>query len=176
MEKERSETVLELLSATEMPTRGKKEPDGQAHAGNVIVGLLIGIDALGLPCVQMSGTLMAKPVPARSTVTLTPSDIGKQAVMVCEGGDLDRPIIIGLVQETAATFPQANSSVRLTEPITAKVDEEQVVLNAEKEIVLRCGKASITLTRAGKIIIRGAYLLSRSSGVNRIQGGSVQIN
>ena len=33
-----------------------------------------------------------------------------------------------------------------------------------------------TLTRAGKILIRGAYLLARSSGVNRIQGGSVQIN
>ena len=41
---------------------------------------------------------------------------------------------------------------------------------------LRCGKASITLTRAGKVLIRGAYLLSRSSGVNRIKGGSVQIN
>ena len=30
--------------------------------------------------------------------------------------------------------------------------------------------------RAGKVLIRGAYLLSRSSGVNRIKGGSVQIN
>ncbi|XXT19888.1 hypothetical protein WME94_57670 [Sorangium sp. So ce429] len=30
--------------------------------------------------------------------------------------------------------------------------------------------------RAGKILIRGEYLLVRASGVNRIQGGSVQIN
>jgi hypothetical protein len=58
----------------------------------------------------------------------------------------------------------------------ARVDGDRVVLSAEKEIVLQCGKASITLTRAGKILIRGAYLLARSSGVNRIQGGSVQIN
>jgi hypothetical protein len=50
------------------------------------------------------------------------------------------------------------------------------VLTGDKEIVLRCGKASITLTRAGKIIIRGAYLLNRSSGVNKIKGASVQIN
>jgi hypothetical protein len=42
--------------------------------------------------------------------------------------------------------------------------------------VLHCGKASITLTRAGKVIIRGEYVLARSSGVNRIVGGSVQIN
>ena len=44
------------------------------------------------------------------------------------------------------------------------------------QIVLRCGEASITLTRAGKVLIRGAYVLSRSSGTNRIQGGSVEIN
>ena len=35
---------------------------------------------------------------------------------------------------------------------------------------------NIMLTRAGKVLIRGAYLLSRSSGANRIKGGSVQIN
>jgi hypothetical protein len=49
-------------------------------------------------------------------------------------------------------------------------------VQAAEELVLRCGDASITLTRAGKIILRGTYLLSRSSGVNRIKGGSVQIN
>jgi len=54
-----------------------------------------------------------------------------------------------------------------------RVDGERVVFDAKKEIVLRCGKASITLTRAGKVLIRGAYLLNRSSGVNRIKGGSV---
>ena len=31
-------------------------------------------------------------------------------------------------------------------------------------------------TKAGKVILGGAYVLSRSSGVNRIKGGSVQIN
>lgn len=53
---------------------------------------------------------------------------------------------------------------------------ERIELVAEQEIVLRCGDASITLTKAGKIVLRGAYVLSRSSGVNKIKGGSVQIN
>ncbi|MEO2036899.1 MAG: hypothetical protein ABGZ35_32895, partial [Planctomycetaceae bacterium] len=60
--------------------------------------------------------------------------------------------------------------------VSAEVDGERLVLTADKEITLRCGKASLTLTRAGKVLIRGAYLLSRSSGANRIKGGSVQIN
>lgn len=57
-----------------------------------------------------------------------------------------------------------------------EIDGRRMVFTAQQEIVLRCGKSSITLTRAGKIIISGEYVVSRSSGVNRIRGGSVQIN
>jgi hypothetical protein len=60
--------------------------------------------------------------------------------------------------------------------VQTTLDGESLTLTADREIVLCCGKASITLTRAGKIIIRGAYLLNRSSGVNKIKGASVQIN
>jgi hypothetical protein len=42
--------------------------------------------------------------------------------------------------------------------------------------VLRCGEASITLTKAGKILIRGTYVLSRSSGVNMVKGATIHLN
>ena len=51
-----------------------------------------------------------------------------------------------------------------------------MLLTAGREIVLRCGEASITLTRAGKVLIRGTYILTRSSGANRIKGAAVEIN
>jgi hypothetical protein len=54
--------------------------------------------------------------------------------------------------------------------------EEELVLTASKQITIRCGESSITLTAAGKIILRGKYIVSRSSGVQRIKGGAVQIN
>lgn len=60
-------------------------------------------------------------------------------------------------------------------PVTQEAPEELVV-TAAKQLTLRCGESSITLTAAGKIIIRGKYIVSRSSGVQRIKGGSVQIN
>jgi hypothetical protein len=41
---------------------------------------------------------------------------------------------------------------------------------------LRCGESSIVLTRAGKVLIKGNYVLSRSRGANRIKGAYVDIN
>ncbi|MDX2148819.1 MAG: hypothetical protein SFZ23_14995 [Planctomycetota bacterium] len=64
----------------------------------------------------------------------------------------------------------------LATPFEVHADDERVSLTARNEISIRCGRASITLTRAGKVLIKGAYVLSRSTGANRIKGGSVQIN
>jgi hypothetical protein len=61
-------------------------------------------------------------------------------------------------------------------PLEAVVDGKRVVIDAQDEVVIRCGKASITLRRNGRVIIRGTYVETRSEGVNRIRGGSVQIN
>lgn len=58
----------------------------------------------------------------------------------------------------------------------ALVDGKRVVIEGADEIVLRCGEASITLRRNGKVVIRGTYLESHAAGTNRIKGGSVQIN
>jgi hypothetical protein len=73
-------------------------------------------------------------------------------------------------------FLQKTTAPGAAETVQVKVDGERLVFTGEKEIVLRCGEASITLTRAGKILLRGAYIVSRSTGVNRIKGGVVHIN
>ena len=57
-----------------------------------------------------------------------------------------------------------------------KVEGNKVTFEAQDEMVFKCGESSITLTKSGKVLIRGKYLLNRSSGVNRIMGGSVQVN
>ena len=72
------------------------------------------------------------------------------------------PVVLGIVRD------------RL--PATALVDGERLELSAAREITLRCGEASLTLTRAGKVVLAGTAVLSRAQGVNRIIGGSVQIN
>jgi hypothetical protein len=50
------------------------------------------------------------------------------------------------------------------------------VIQGKDELVLQCGKASITLRRNGKIILKGTYIETHSEGVNRIKGCSIQFN
>jgi hypothetical protein len=128
----------------------------------IVVGTLRGFDGSGSPCVDFPGNGLGD-LPARSTVALSPEHKGREVALVFEAGDPQKPIVLGLI----------NHPVPVPE---ATADGERLVFTAEKEIELRCGKASISLTKAGKILIRGEYVLSRSAGVNRIKGGSVQIN
>lgn len=131
-----------------------------------VVGRLVGLAASGEPLVETPGVAIPGPVLSRSTVALGPSDVGREVVLLFEQGDPGKPIVTGLVRPTA---PAASS-------VEARIDGERLVFTADREISLRCGKASITLTADGNVLIRGAYVLTRASGTNRIRGGNVQIN
>ncbi len=56
------------------------------------------------------------------------------------------------------------------------LDGKRVRIEGADEIVLECGKASITLRRNGKVVIRGAYVETHSEGTNRIKGAQVKLN
>jgi Domain of unknown function (DUF6484) len=136
-------------------------------AVGVTRGMLVGFNDDGEPLVDFPRNGLPSPTPAISTVQLRRDHAGTEVVLIFEDGDRSRPIILGVVQAPLAKEQPG---------MEVAIDRKTIDLNAEDEIVLRCGKSSITLTRAGKVLIRGAYVLTRSSGVNRIKGGSVQIN
>lgn len=58
----------------------------------------------------------------------------------------------------------------------AIIDGKTIRLTGKEEVVLRCGKSSITLRKDGKIVIKGTDLVSRATRSNKIKGGSVGIN
>ena len=134
----------------------------------VIIGILDGFDGEGRPLVDYPGNTEGAPLPALTTALYGTDAIGRQVALLFAEGDGARPVIVGLVRPPGEPVP---GGARL-----AELDGERLVLKAKREIVLECGRASITLTRAGKVLIRGSYLSSRSSGVHRIKGASVDIN
>lgn len=111
--------------------------------------------------------------------------VRQPVVLLFENGDPALPIVVGLVPvdpgaallgPLLAPPPATAPAPIAAERIEAHVDGKRVVLEGQDEVVLRCGEASITLKRDGKLILRGAYVETHAKGVNRIKGGSVKIN
>ena len=155
------------------PSPSARQIDG------VVIGALVGLRDGATPLVAFPGNPGEACLAARTTAALNRDDVGRQVALLFENGDPTRPLVIGCIQradETSAPQAQPHAQIQAEKKAVAEVDRERVVLRADQEIVLRCGKASITLTRAGKVLIRGDYVLSRSSGVNRVKGGVVHIN
>jgi len=133
-----------------------------AGAG-VSVATFAGLDDDGRFLVSIDST--AVPAAALSTIALTAADAGARVAIAHERGDAGRPIIIGRIHQRAET------------PLSGlTVEDERVVIRAERDIELRCGDASIVLTRSGKVLIHGNFVLTRSRGANKIKGAFVDIN
>jgi Domain of unknown function (DUF6484) len=133
----------------------------------VVIGALVGFAENGAPLVDFPGNLQDNPMPTRTTAFLSAEDVGREVALLFEDLDSSKPLLIGLI---------VPPTERAMQKVLVRRDGERLELTADREIVLRCGSASFTLTRSGKVLIRGAYVSSHSSGVNRIKGGSVQIN
>jgi hypothetical protein len=161
---------MKLQSEKKLPI---KKTTKSKKIDNVVIGLLLSINELGQPLVAYPDNPDETARTARSSVQLTIKDVGCEVALLFEGGDPKRPLVIGKIQQAqkSTTDKEQVESANI-----AELDGESIVLSARHSITLKCGKASITLTKAGKVVIRGTYLLNRSSGVNRIKGGSVQIN
>jgi hypothetical protein len=53
---------------------------------------------------------------------------------------------------------------------------QQIVLEAQKEVTLKCGEGVVTLREDGKVLIKGQDVVSHARRRQRIKGGSVAIN
>jgi hypothetical protein len=180
--------LAELLEASESKT-------AQSHPTlRTRLGKLVEWSSGRAPRVDFEGNEHG-PLPARSTIPLDPNTIlaaiqdERGVLLTFEDGKPNAPIITGLLQpivefdeppevwhdaEPDETDEQPeDGAIALPE---ARVDGKRVEIEAADEIVLRCGQASIVLRRNGRVVIRGTYVETRSRGVNRIKGGSVEIN
>ncbi|KGJ92045.1 DUF6484 domain-containing protein [Colwellia psychrerythraea] len=154
-------------------------------AGEIIIGTLVGLDDSGQAFVDFAQNPASTPLTAMSTTSVTQQQVSRQVALLFNQGDLKQPIIMGLIhsplQAMLENFGEHNDTEKVELAGELNIDDVKVAGNkitfeAQDEMVFKCGESSITLTKAGKVLIRGKYLLNRSSGVNRIMGGSVQVN
>ena len=122
-------------------------------------------------------------VGALSTFSVSYELVGREVAILFLNGNPETPVIIGVMRNF---LEQAIENFELTVDETnnpqgvmdaeVEISGKTIKLSADDNLELRCGESSISLSNDGKVSIRGKYLISRSSGVNRILGGSVQVN
>ncbi len=64
----------------------------------------------------------------------------------------------------------------LSDESTRTIRKKNIEIVADSKLVLRCGEGSLTVREDGTVIVKGSRILSRSKGVNKIKGASVQLN
>lgn len=135
-----------------------------------ILGRLVAFDAKKCPIVEVNTEQQLQTYVARTCVKLTTTQLGAEVILVMTGEN--SPVITGVIEAEPVEFDITPLSL----PNLLTVDGHVISLKAANRISIQCGEASITLTKEGRITLRGKYLLSRAKGANRIQGGSVELN
>jgi hypothetical protein len=64
----------------------------------------------------------------------------------------------------------------LAPPRDVRVNGRKVAIEANTELVLKCADATIRIAHDGLVAVRGDRVVTQARGVNRIRGGSVEIN
>ena len=94
-----------------------------------------------------------------------------------ENGDPALPVIIGIVHSALMkAAPRQEVMIQAKGSKRIVMDGQTLLLDAQEEITLRCGKSSVTLRKDGKIVVKGTDIVSRASRTNKIKGASVAVN
>ena len=170
------ELLAEIVELESPPDDVFRLKDIPTETKGVFVGKLVSVDKTGHILVDYQDNPFG-PLPARSTVKISNMDENKDTLLMFEKHDPRLPIIIGIVQDQPfVTHPSKEITLEKTRIKDVVVDGKRIVFDAKKEIILRCGKGSVTIQANGKIVIKGTDLISRSKGMNKIKGAAVRIN
>lgn len=135
-------------------------------AGQLASGLVLDITESGFVVVELGGE--------------TPAQLRCDILVTTEGP----PPILANGDQVLVWIPTdgGNNAVVLgrigasqTAPEHGEVPET-VLIEARQSLTFKCGSGSITIREDGKILIKGKDLVSHAKRLNRIRGGSVQIN
>lgn len=138
----------------------------------VLIGWINGFDESGSPLILIPGFIDA-PIAARSLCTVQTKNLNQQCALMFESGDLNKPLIMGLLQQTVLSLK--SDSIQTDDALLDKPTVAKSFI-ATEEILFQCGDASLRLLKDGQIELRGSLISSHSTGLNHIRGASVKLN
>jgi hypothetical protein len=165
---------MTVTAERKAPAKPKASAPTETKEYGIVIGTLAGLTDSGMPLVTYDGK---HAIAAQTLAYVREQDIGKRVALQFERGDVNRPIVTGVLKDPAdmETATAELPNVAAT-PMQAILDGKVIALTALEQLTLQCGKASITLDSNGHVEIRGIQILSRATGQNRIKGSSVSLN
>src|SRR5262245_629245 len=110
------------------------EPATPASGCGVVIGELVAMTDEGCTVlVVYPGQPGSAALAARSVVDLHSPHIGSRVVLVFEGGDPAKPIVMGVLREGSG-WPLAERPGQ----VQVDADGERLIINAKEQLVLRC--------------------------------------
>jgi hypothetical protein len=107
--------------------------------------------------------------------------VSKVYVIASQDGSSERDADVSLVVRPEQEASRLQSLldtlfIQLSDPDRKGAGKKNVAIAADEELTLRCGKSSITLTKSGKVIVRGTKIVSRATGEHKIRGAQISLN
>ncbi len=172
MSDDRTRTAPDAPTPADHDTPAWVRAGSEAHTGH-----LTGIDDEGRLLFRPEGS-MEDPIPVAIGMPVADGTLVKaarqqsRALAVRTADSPARWVLVGLVRERLSTQAVTARPGQLE----VAMDGETLRLTAERDIVLKCGEASLTLRKDGKIVMSGTNVLTASRGPNRIKGASIALN
>lgn len=140
----------------------------------MLTGNLDGIDRDGRLLFRRTGATGAVPVTigveiADGALVKAARTQRRVAVLASDSGPW---VLVALLRERVV----ADARDALPGDLEVRVDGDTLRLTAEKNLELRCGKSRLTLRKDGRIVVRGAHIVSASTGPHRIKGATIALN
>ncbi|RLB60002.1 MAG: hypothetical protein DRI90_14760 [Deltaproteobacteria bacterium] len=173
------ELVGELLSAVldvqaERESRQRTEAERRAaeRIDGVELGKLVTLTDDG-PKVTYPSCPTTNGLVARCAAQLTEDHVGGRVALLFEGGDPARPMVVGPIHNDQTEGESEHPAIK---GLVITESESRIDIRCRKAIGINVGKATIIITPAGQIVVKGKHLLNHASAVNRIRGATVKIN
>ncbi|WP_280152286.1 DUF6484 domain-containing protein [Piscinibacter sp. XHJ-5] len=159
------------MKPSDLPASATSHLNGRAGASALVVGELLALADRGrIAIVMHSPGVEQAALRAESVVDLHAAHVGREVLLGFVDGDARRPVVLGVLAPRGWPLEHPPGQVQVD------ADGERMIVSAEHQLVLRCGKSSLTLHSDGRVEIRGETVLTQAAGANRIRGGSVQLN
>lgn len=151
---------------------------------NVRVGSMVSLGQVDR--VREDGIVMVRPAtgdedPVACLVLTDVPGLGERLksgvrVLYAAPADGESGCVIGTVGRLPIGDAEVPASALSADERVLRHHYREVEIIADSKLVLRCGEGSLTIGPDGTVIVKGARVLSRAKGVNKIKGGAVQIN